>query len=721
MASDTQLFRNLFDASPIGIVVENLDGQPLFVNAAFCSFLGFTEEELCSKHCVDFSPAEDVQKDWALFQQLRAGVIDRYQLEKRYFRKDGSLVWGRLSLSLLRNDPTPLVVAMVEDITEKKSAEEFRFRHIAAIESSQDAIISNDLDAVITSWNEGAQRLFGYTEAEAVGQPITILSPRELRDEETQILEKLKAEGRIEDFETTRITKSGRNFDVSLTISPIKDSSGNVVGFSYIARDTTQRKKAEKIIRESQDRYRRIIETANEGVWLLDSQFRTTYVNRQMEKMLGCERGEMMGRSVFDFYFPQDVEHKREILSRRQKGLPEQLEERFQRKDGSELWTLMSATPVFNENRDFDGALAMVSDITERRQAEDALRESEQKFRSVFREAGVGMVIVSPEGRYLAANRTFCAYVGYTEQELLKKNVESITFPEDWPAFSQGLREALEKDRGFQWLQKRCLHKSGRIVYTESSTSLIRSREGNPQYFIAHVLDITQRKKAEEALSGMTRRLIEAQEQERARIARELHDDVSQQLALLAVELDQWDQGGSHDADFRDHIQRARRRIVEIGQDVQSLSHQLHSSKLEYLGLVAAARGFSREISEKAGVRVEFREDGIPQTLSNEASIALFRILQQALRNAVDHSGAKRVEIRLWEQFNEVHLTVKDPGKGFDLSAAMQGTGLGLTSMRERARLVDGEVAIDSKPMGGTTIHARVPLHSEAYGEKQAV
>jgi PAS domain S-box-containing protein len=126
MASDTQLFRNLFDASPIGIVVENLDGQPLFVNAAFCSFLGFTEEELCSKHCVDFSPAEDVQKDWALFQQLRAGVIDRYQLEKRYFRKDGSLVWGRLSLSLLRNDPTPLVVAMVEEVGRRDSVQAHR-------------------------------------------------------------------------------------------------------------------------------------------------------------------------------------------------------------------------------------------------------------------------------------------------------------------------------------------------------------------------------------------------------------------------------------------------------------------------------------------------------------------------------------------------------------------------------------------------------------------
>src|SRR5437016_2323015 len=119
----TQLFYVVFNAILIGIAVENLEGQPLFVNPSFCSFLGFSEEELRNKHCVDFSPREDAEKDWALFQQLRAGSIDHYQLEKRYFRRDGSLVWGRLSISLLNSRPSPLVVAMVEDITDKKRAQ----------------------------------------------------------------------------------------------------------------------------------------------------------------------------------------------------------------------------------------------------------------------------------------------------------------------------------------------------------------------------------------------------------------------------------------------------------------------------------------------------------------------------------------------------------------------------------------------------------------------
>ena len=123
MIPDAQLFRDVFNTSPVGIAVENLEGQPLFVNPAFCSMLGFSEEELRRKHCVQFSPPEDAEEDWDLFQQLRAGSINHYQLDKRYFRRDGSLVWGRLSISLLNSLPSPLVIAIVEEITDKKIAE----------------------------------------------------------------------------------------------------------------------------------------------------------------------------------------------------------------------------------------------------------------------------------------------------------------------------------------------------------------------------------------------------------------------------------------------------------------------------------------------------------------------------------------------------------------------------------------------------------------------
>ena len=313
---DIELFRDVFNASPIGIAVETLEGQPFFVNPAFCSMLGFSEEELLYKHCVDFSPPEDAQKDWALFQQLKAGSIDHYQLEKRYFRKDGSLVWGRLSISLLKGHSSPLVIAMVEDITDKRRAEEARFRHAAIVELSEDAIISKNLDAVIVSWNAGAQRIFGYTESEAVGQPITILIPPELWDEENQILERLRAGGRIEYYETTRVTKARKKVAVSLIISPIKDSTGRLVGFCKLAHDITERKRAEQVLQEtnraletqtavlrSQEELLKIfVKNVPAGVAMLDREMRYLQVSERWCADYSVDASQVLGHSHYEIF-----------------------------------------------------------------------------------------------------------------------------------------------------------------------------------------------------------------------------------------------------------------------------------------------------------------------------------------------------------------------------------------------------------------------------------
>src|SRR5262245_22378606 len=166
---DTQLFRDVFNTSPIGIAVENLDGQPLFVNAAFCSMLGFSEEELCGKYCVDFSPPEDAEKDWALFQQLRAGSIDHYQLEKRYVRRNGSLVWGNLSVSLLKGWSSPLILAMVEDISDKKRAEELLREYEKAVEGAEDMIGVVDREYRFLLANRQYLKMRNMTKEQVVG------------------------------------------------------------------------------------------------------------------------------------------------------------------------------------------------------------------------------------------------------------------------------------------------------------------------------------------------------------------------------------------------------------------------------------------------------------------------------------------------------------------------------------------------------------------------
>ena len=203
--------------------------------------------------------------------------------------------------------------------------------------------------------------------------------------------------------------------------------------------------------------------------------------------------------------------------------------------------------------------------------------------------------------------------------------------------------------------------------------------------------------------------MIESQEQERSRIGRELHDDINQRLALLAVELDRLDQSGST-KDLYDTLRKFKGRVMEIATDVQTLSHQLHSSKLEYLGLAAAAKSYCREISEMHNVRIDFTQSRVPRNLPEEVALCLFRVLQEALQNAVKYSGTDHFEVDLCGTSGYLRLAVRDSGRGFNVEEAMMGKGLGLVSMRERVSLVNGTIAIKSRPSAGTEITVHVPL-----------
>jgi len=593
VAQDTELFRDVFSASPIGIAVETLEGQPLFVNPALCSMLGFSEEEMCTKHCVQFSPPEDADKDWTLFQQLRDGAIDHYQLEKRYFRRDGSLVWGQLSVSLLKGRPEPLVVAMVEDITEKKKAEEARFRHAAIVGSSEDAIVSVTLDGVITSWNPGAQRIFGYPESEAIGKSITILVPPELPEEEDRILETLRAGGRIDQFETVRIAKTGKRIDVSLSISPIKDATGKITGCSGIARDITERKRAEEALRSSEERLRLAQQAARIGTFERNIRTGASTWTSELEIMHGLPPGGFGGKKNLweSFLHPEDRARVLDLFDQ----------------------SLKTRTPMQGEWR-----------------------------------------IIWPDG-------------------------------------------------SVHWVAGRW-----RVLMNEA---------GEPSRMIGVNIDVTDRKRTDEALSEVNRKLIEAQEDERNRIGRELHDDINQRLAMLAVELERLEQDPSA---VRDRVRELRKEVADISNDVQALSHDLHSSKLEYLGVVAGIKSWCKEFAERQNANIHFKSD-VESVLPFEVGRTLLRILQEAVHNTIEHSGVKHIEVQLLEESSEIQLIVSDSGRGFDVEDAIKGKGLGLTSMRERARLINGTTTIESKSMGGTTVRVRVPLGAEYFPLSEAV
>jgi PAS domain S-box-containing protein len=855
---DIQLFRDVFNASPIGIAVETLEGQPLFVNQAFCSMLGFSEEELRNKHCVDFSPAEDAQKDWALFQQLKAGSIDHYQLEKRYFRADGSLVWGSLSISLLNSRPSPLVIAMVEDITNKKRAEEARFRHAAIVESSDDAIISKELDGVIVSWNGGAQRIYGYTEVEAVGKPITILVPRELVDEEHKILERVRTGERIEHYETLRVTKEGREINVSLSVSPIKDSSGRILGLCSISRDISEREMGEEARRLAEQEFARAnerlqlaMESGAAGGWDYDLKTGKDVWFGAAHAQLGMTRDETLGsrKEFWDRVHEDDrerLEHALQVAKEKREDFGEDV--RVVWRDGTTHWLRSRGRFHYAANGEAERSIGISLDITESKRAEEALL----RYAAIVESSDDAIASGTLDGIIVSWNTGAQHLYGYTEAEAIRKPISMILPPElrdeekkiletvraggrisqfetvrvsktgkrinvsvtispikdssgrivgvsgiarditerkraqealaemnrtlVAQAASLQAREELLKvfvknvpaavamlDRDMRYLQVSDRWCSDNSV--EASELLGRSRELFPKMpdrwkevnrralqgetlradedrwesegsirwarwevrpwraddgTVGGILilaeDITRRKEMEETLSEMARKLIESQEQERARIGRELHDDINQRLAMLSLELEQLQENPS---EIQTRVKELRREMAEVSNDLQAMSHDLHSSKLEYLGVVAGIKSWCKEFSERQRVELDFNND-VHSALPFEIGLSLFRVLQEALHNVMKHSGVKRIEVQLREDSGGIHLIIRDSGKGFDVEAALRGKGLGLTSMRERVRLMNGTISIESKPMGGTTIHVRVPMESKDSSQRAA-
>jgi len=235
--------------------------------------------------------------------------------------------------------------------------------------------------------------------------------------------------------------------------------------------------------------------------------------------------------------------------------------------------------------------------------------------------------------------------------------------------------------------------------------------EGVRGGILIFAVDITHHKQMEAALRDASRKLVESQEQERTRIGRELHDDISQRLAMLTVEVDHLNENFPASAsERRERLDKIRQRLVDISSGVHLVSQQLYSPNLELIGLSAAMRTFCRDFADGQDVEVRFEAGKINQAPAPDVSLCLLRVLQEALHNAAKHSRVRRFDVTLACANNELNLRVSDRGVGFDLESAMKSGGVGLSSMQERVRMINGTISIDSTPVGGTTIRVRAPL-----------
>jgi PAS domain S-box-containing protein len=344
-----------------------------------------------------------------------------------------------------------------------------------------------------------------------------------------------------------------------------------------------------------------------------------------------------------------------------------------------------------------------------RRKTEAALIRSEEKFSKSFRQSPLAISIASTkDGCYIDVNETFEQQTGWCRDEVIGQSPSEINLWVDPHQRSLFIKQLLAEGN-VRDVEVKIRRKDGQIRTTLGSAELIEVN-GKP-CALSVFADVTERKWAEEALASLSGRLIETQDEERKRIAREIHDDYSQRVAMLALDLEQLAEDvGDSSGETSQKFHELFDLVSELGADLHSLSHRLHSSTLESLGLLAGLEAFCKEFAEQQGMQVDFAHEDVRRSVPADAALCMFRITQEALRNIKKHSGANRAEVRLEQLGGRLHLSVSDCGRGFNSNKPPAERGIGIHSMEERLRLLGGKLEIQSRPMEGTRIDAWLPL-----------
>ena len=600
----------------------------------------------------------------------------------------------------------------------------------AVLEAAPDAMLVVNRTGEIVAANQEATKLYGYCREHLIGRVVESLIPARLRDRHRQHRENFFANPETQAMQVIEIfavrsDASEIPVDVSLRLLTI----GTETFAISAVRDATARVRAEELKRaeavlESGERFRLAAQAGK--MYAYEWDVATDMVMRSEEHV-----------SVLGFSEPRRLT-RQELLARvhpedrplfvgsvghfTPQNPTTQISYRVSRPDGSVVWLEKSARGFFDDQGKLLRVIGMVANITERKRAEEALRESEARYEQLAEQSRTTNWEVDPQGLFTYVSHVSQASWGYSPDEVVGQMHFYDIHPEEGrEAFKAAVFAAVERKQSFRDVVHAVETKDGRIAWGSVNGIPMLNADGTLRGYRGSCTDITERKRAEAALANVSRKLIEAQEQERTRIGRELHDDIGQRLAMLAISLEQLQQESlALPAEVRNHVGELQKQTSEIAADIQSLSHELHSAKLQYLGIAAAMRSFCKEFGEQQKVEIDFNAHDLPSPLSPDISLCLFRVLQESLHNSAKHSGVRHFEVRLWGTSDEIHLTVVDSGAGFDREAAKESRGLGLISMEERLRLVGGELSINSQPRSGTTIHARIPFDSSSDSARAA-
>jgi PAS domain S-box-containing protein len=561
-------------------------------------------------------------------------------------------------------------------------------------------------------------RLFGFASGEAISFE-GIIQRIHPDDRETVEREVRRALAGGSDYvgEFRAVLPDGTQRWVASRGRGYPDGSGKPARMLGAAVDITERKRTEDQVRQLS----LAVEQSPVSVLITDLQGNIIYVNRKFSEVSGYGREECIGqnpRLLKSGEYPRSVYE--ELWSRITRGGTWQGEFHNRRKNGELYWEWAVISPLLNAAGKVTHFVGIKEDITERKRGEAALRVSEARLAAGTELAGLGYYEADYAKRTCFLDERFRELCGIPSN--LQAGLDPVQFwqehiqPDDLH-YLQDERQKLHSGK-VDWIAaeyrylhptkgQRWLHHSARVAGRSAGGAGIRT--------FGVLRDITNRKQAEEAARDLSGRLLRAHEAERARIAKELHDGLSQNLALLSVELDMFGQRLPETAgQINARLGEFSRQTKELSAEVHRISHGLHPAKLTQLGLAVALRGFCREVETAHGFPVRFEAREVPRALPEDVALCLYRVAQEAVQNAVKHSGAKQLQVALVAVNETLDLTVTDDGQGFAMEAVRAQGSLGLVSMLERVRLVQGEITVVSKPGGGTRIEVRVPLPKTA-------
>jgi len=740
------MFSAAFRLSPDAMAINAVPGSEfLEVNDAFTRLVGYTREDVVGKTGLQVNLWVDPSQRGRVMAKLQEALEVRDE-EISCRTKSGETRIFLFSGKVIEQGGRPISLTLAWDITERKKTEEAlraseeRFRNLIQDSHVGILLLGPATEAIFA--NQAALDMFGLKSEQAMGNNISqTFTP--MREDGTNLPRSMLPGVRaIETRQTVhnqvvgwRRSESGEILWTLIGAIPQFTDKGDVTGVFLSLTNISELKRTEEALQKSEELFRTLVQNSDVGVVLYGPNHEIQFANRASLAMFGRKEEQVLGEKGVDLSLTLLNEDGKEmpltmrtvprVFAARRAVLNEVT---GWRREGSNdvLWLQGGAVPLFGENGELERVLTSFVDITKRKQAEEALRASEQRFRSLIEHLHVGVVLIGPNQEIQFSNRARSEMYGMSEEQSLgKKAIDLGMTPvnEDGTEIPFSMRPVARviatKKAVLNWVMGWRLAASNSIVWIQGEAVPLFGENGELESVIAAYSDITKWKEAQEALHQLSTRLLQLQDEERRHLGRELHDVLAQ--SVMAVNLDLAQVARSSvplDSQAKRALSDARTMLGEMSREIRTLSYLLHPPVLDDLGLASAIQEYATGFSERSGITLELEVQSGFGRLPQEAETALFRIVQESLSNIQRHSGSRTAKIRLRASSSYVELQVSDEGLGMDQKTMERGggagtrLGVGILGMRERMTQLKGKLEVESTP-SGTTVRATIPLMIE--------